>query len=151
MFSHDTIEFITKNKTFSTENVTFISIYKSCVIWLIANTIHNNSKINGYEESTWHVPDLYLFSFRYIHVQVQGTSCSRDAGTGTGTSTAKLVPRYRYRFKYLAPTLIRTLGTNFSKILSENHIFSFKKMHLKISSGKFCLGLNVLRTQTRTL
>ena len=43
--------------------------------------------------------------------------------------------------------LIRTLGTNFSEILSEIYIFSFKKIHLKMSSGKrrpFCLGLNVL-------
>ena len=43
--------------------------------------------------------------------------------------------------------LIRTLGTNFSEILSEIHIFSFKKMHLKMSSAKwrpFCHGLNVL-------
>ena len=42
--------------------------------------------------------------------------------------------------------LIRTLGTNFSEILSEFHTFSFKKMHLKMSSAKwrpFCLGLNV--------
>ena len=43
--------------------------------------------------------------------------------------------------------LIRTLGTNFSEILSAIHAFSFKKMHLKMSSAKwrpFCLGLNVL-------
>ena len=43
--------------------------------------------------------------------------------------------------------LIRTLGTNFSEILSEIHSFSFKKIPLKMSSGKwrpFCLGLNVL-------
>ena len=43
--------------------------------------------------------------------------------------------------------LIRTLGTNFSEILSEIRAFSFKKMHLKMSSVKwrpFCLGLNVL-------
>ena len=43
--------------------------------------------------------------------------------------------------------LIRSLGTNFSEILIEIHIFSFKKMHLKMWSGKwrpFCLGLNVL-------
>ena len=39
--------------------------------------------------------------------------------------------------------LIRTLGTNFSEILSEIHAFSFKKMHFKWSSGKwrpFCPG-----------
>ena len=44
--------------------------------------------------------------------------------------------------------LIGPLGTNFSEILIEIHAFSFKKMHLKMLSGKwrpFCLGLNVLR------
>ena len=43
--------------------------------------------------------------------------------------------------------LIGPLGTNFNEILIEIHTFSFKKMHLKMSSGKrrpFCLGLNVL-------
>ena len=46
--------------------------------------------------------------------------------------------------------LIRTLGKKFSEILSEISTFSFKKMHLKMSSGKWppsCLGLNVLRFQ----
>ena len=43
--------------------------------------------------------------------------------------------------------LIGLLGTNFSEILIEIHTFSFKKMHLKMSSAKwrpFCLSLNVL-------
>ena len=43
--------------------------------------------------------------------------------------------------------LIRPLGTNFSEILIEILIFSFKKMRLKVSSAKrrpFCLGLNGL-------
>ena len=43
--------------------------------------------------------------------------------------------------------LIGHLGTIFSKILIEIYTFSFKKMHLKMSSAKrrpFCLGLNVL-------
>ena len=38
------------------------------------------------------------------------------------------------------------LGTNFLEILIEIYIFSFKKMHLKMSSGNwqpFCIGLNV--------
>ena len=42
---------------------------------------------------------------------------------------------------------IRTLGTNFSEILSEIHWFSFKKTHLKMSSAKWRLsrlGLNEL-------
>ena len=43
--------------------------------------------------------------------------------------------------------LIGPLGTNFSGIFIEIHTFSFKKMHLKMSPGKWrptCLGLNVL-------
>ena len=43
--------------------------------------------------------------------------------------------------------LIEHLKTNFSEILIQIHIFSFKKMYLKLSSAKwwpFCLGLNVL-------
>ena len=45
--------------------------------------------------------------------------------------------------------LIGPLGTNFSEILIKIYTFSFKKRHLKMSSGKwraFCLGLNVLMT-----
>ena len=44
--------------------------------------------------------------------------------------------------------LIGRLGTNFSEILFAIHTFSFKKMHLKMSSAKwrlFRLGLNVLK------
>ena len=44
--------------------------------------------------------------------------------------------------------LIDPLETNFSEILIAIHKFSFKKMHLKMSSAKrrpFCLGLNVLK------
>ena len=43
--------------------------------------------------------------------------------------------------------LIGPLGTNFSEIFIEIHTFSFKKMHLKMSSAtwrQFFLGLNVL-------
>ena len=44
--------------------------------------------------------------------------------------------------------LIGPLGTNFNEILIEICIFSFKELHLKLSSGHwrpFCLDLNVLR------
>ena len=49
--------------------------------------------------------------------------------------------------------LIGPLGTNFSEILIEIYIFSFKKMHLKLLSGiwrPFCLGLNVLNISRTT-
>ena len=48
--------------------------------------------------------------------------------------------------------LIGPLGTNFSEIFIEILTFSYKKIHLKVSSVKrrpFCLGLNVLRSQPR--
>ena len=43
--------------------------------------------------------------------------------------------------------LTEPLGTNFSEILIEIYTFSFKKIHLKMSSGKwqpFCLGLYMI-------
>ena len=43
--------------------------------------------------------------------------------------------------------LIRPLGTNFSEHLIKIQTFSFKRMHLNVSSAKlrpFCLGLNEL-------
>ena len=43
--------------------------------------------------------------------------------------------------------IIGPFGTNFSEILIKSHTFSFKKMHLKMLSGKwrpFCLSLNVI-------
>ena len=43
--------------------------------------------------------------------------------------------------------LFRTFRTHFSEIVSKMHPFSFKKMHFKMSSGKWrpcCLGLNEL-------
>ena len=46
---------------------------------------------------------------------------------------------------------IGPLGTNFNEILIKIHTFSFKKIHLKMSSRKwqpFCLGLNVLNRWT---
>ena len=44
--------------------------------------------------------------------------------------------------------LIGSTGKNFNAIFIEIHTFSFTKIHLKMSSGKwrpFCLGLNVLK------
>ena len=44
--------------------------------------------------------------------------------------------------------LIEPLETNFSEILIEIQAFSFNKMHLKMSSGKWrpsCIGLNELK------
>ena len=50
--------------------------------------------------------------------------------------------------------LIRPLRTNFNETLIAIHTFSFKKMHLKMSSANrrpFCLGLNVLSHTDRSV
>ena len=49
--------------------------------------------------------------------------------------------------------LIGLSGTNFSEMFIKIHTFSFKKMHLKRSPGKwrpFCLSLNVLTSNTKS-
>ena len=47
--------------------------------------------------------------------------------------------------------LVRPLRTNFSEILIRKQTFSFKKMHLKMSSAKWRLGLNVLKSAAMVL
>ena len=58
-----------------------------------------------------------------------------------------------YTFTWPQPTVEPVwLGTNFNEILIEIHINSFKKIHLKMSSGKWrpsYLGLNMLNTSYR--
>ena len=65
-------------------------------------------------------------------------------GSDNGLSPGR---RQAITWTYAGILLIGPLGTNFSEMLIEIHTFSFKKIHLKMSSGKwrpFCLGLNVL-------
>ena len=66
-------------------------------------------------------------------------------GSGNGLSPGR---RQAITWTNVGILSIGPLGTNFSEMLIEIHTFSFKKIHLKMSSGKwrpFCLGLNVLR------
>ena len=65
-------------------------------------------------------------------------------GSNNGLSPGR---RQAIIWTYAGMLLISPLGTNFNEILIEIHTFSFKNIHLKMSSGKwppFCLGLNVL-------
>ena len=68
--------------------------------------------------------------------------------TNTGSDNSLLPGRRQAIIWTNAGTLlIGPLGTNFSEILIKIHTSSFKKMHLKMTSGKwrpFCLSLNVL-------
>ena len=65
-------------------------------------------------------------------------------GSGNGLSTDR---RQAMIWTNAGILIIRTLRIHFSEIFIKIHTFSFKKMHLKMSSVKwrpFCLGLNVL-------
>ena len=76
---------------------------------------------------------------RVTHICVSKlTIIGSDNGLSPGRRQAIIWTNARILF-------IRTLGTNFSKIIIKIHSFSFKKMHLKILSAKgrlFSLGLN---------
>ena len=78
---------------------------------------------------------------RVTHICVSKlTSVGSDNGLSPGRRQAIL-------WTSAGILLIGPLGRNFSENLIEIHIFSFKKMHLQMSSGKwrpFCLSLNEL-------
>ena len=79
----------------------------------------------------------------HICVSSDPTSIGSDNGLSPGRRQAII--------RTNAGILLKgSLGTSFSEILIEILLFSFKKMHLKVSSVKrrpFCLSLNVLTLQ----
>ena len=101
-------------------------------------------------EITWPVAAIKSLRFALLLLKHWGrvtlicTNRITNIGSDNGLSPGR---RQAIIWTNVGILLIRTLGTNFSEILSEMHTFSFKKMHLKMSSAKwrpFCLGLNVL-------
>ena len=74
------------------------------------------------------------------------TSINSDNGLSPGRGQAIIWTNAEY-------LLIRTCGTNFSEIISSIHKFSFKKMHLKMSTKwrQHGFSLNVLSVRNMTL
>ena len=121
----------------------------------ITTIIHRNSSsgISGplctmHESGAWmsnYIPHYHTDALthwgRVTHICVsKSTIIGSDNGLSPGQRQAII-------WTNAGILLIRTLGTNFSEILIEITTFSFKKMHLKVSSEKrrpFCLGHNVL-------
>ena len=96
-------------------------------VWLIYNYGHNTHILTHWG--------------RVTHIYVSELTIT---GSDNGLSPGR---RQAIFWTNAGILLIRTLGANFSEILSAIHAFSFTKMHLKMSSAKwrqFCLGLNVL-------
>ena len=89
----------------------------------------------------FHITAKHILSHWMTHICVSKlTIIGSDNGLLPGRCQAII-------WTYTGILLIGPLGTNFNEILIKIHIFSFKKMHLKMSSGKwrpFCLGLNML-------
>ena len=89
----------------------------------------------------WEVMKSLTHWGRVTHICVSNLT---TIGSGNGLSPGRRQAITRTNAGIL---LIGPLGTNFGEILVEIPTFSFKKMHLKVSSAKwrpFCLGLNVL-------
>ena len=105
-------------------------------------------------------PHVWNFTLKYIPQLVDAMLCSdlTHWGRVTHICVVKLIrigsdnglsPRRRQAIIWTNAgiLLIWPLGTNFSENLIGIQTFSFKKMHLKMSSAKwrpFCLDLNVL-------
>ena len=122
----------------------------SSYIWNECNLMARKSKLLGniiltlgniiftsVGQFCWHFPILYLVSLlthwgRVTHICVSDlTSIGSDNGLSPGRRQAII----RTNAGIL---LIRPLGTNFSEILIGIQTFSSKKIHLKMSSAKWC-------------
>ena len=89
------------------------------------------------------VPVLLTHRGRVTHICIGNLAI---IGSDNGLSPGR---RQAITWTNVGILLIGPLGTNFSEIIIEINTFSFKKIHLKMSSGKWrpvCLGLNVLKT-----
>ena len=111
----------------------------------------------------WHICVSKFVAFEYIFVQRLFIKATGHSLTHWGRATHicvseiiiigsdnGLLPGRRQAIIWtnVGILLIGPLGINFSEILIEISTFSFKKMHLEMSSAKwrlFRLGLNVLR------
>ena len=87
-------------------------------------------------------PDAFLTHWgRMTHICISNqTIIGSDNGLSPGRRQAII-------WTNAGILLFGTLGTNFSEILIGIQIFSYKKIHLKMSAKwlSFCLGLNVLK------
>ena len=99
-----------------------------------------------YDCARSHRPFCLTYWSRVTHICVNNlTIIGSDNGLSPGRRQAII-------WTNAAILLIRNLVTNLSEILSKMHIFSSKKMHLKMSSAKWrqmYLGLNVLKWPPR--
>ena len=97
--------------------------------------------------SLWQIQEIWTNKIAYLTHWVTHVCVGKLTNIGSDNG---LLPGWHQAITWtnVGILLIGPLGTNFSEMFIEIHTFSFKKIHLKMSSGKcrpFCLGLNVLR------
>ena len=113
-----------------------MSSYSVTISWL------NDAEWSIYM-SQWNRPSMFQITHwgRVTHICVSKLTI---IGSDNGLSPDR---RQAIIWTNAGLLLIGPLGTNLIEILIEIRTFSFKKMHLKVSSAKrqpFCLGLNVI-------
>ena len=137
--------FISKLAAFSKIILLFFSFIRKtwidfCAIFWTTHKIFNTlgPKQNGCNFFRWTLLKLWKVSLsfhlthwgRVMHICVSKlTIIGSDNGSSPGRRQAIISTN-------AGILLIEPLGTNFSEILSEIQTFSFKKMHLKMSSAK---------------
>ena len=103
--------------------------------------MYNLTKTNLMSSSCVVIPKASILERRVTHICVTKlTSIGSDNGLSPGRRQAII-------WTSDGILLIGSLRTNFNEIIIKIYTFSYKKMHLKMSSRKwrsFCLGLNVL-------
>ena len=123
-----------------------IPIYASRSRWVSSTTKKGSSRNKCYFKTyldKWnHLHDFNSLSPSDAYIFVSKlTIIGSDNGLSPGM-------RHAMVWTNTGILLIGSLGTNFSEILTEINTFSFRKIHLQMSSGiwrPFCLGPNVLK------
>ena len=138
------IDILTLNKMADILQIIFsnaVSSVKVCIFWFKFHRSLIKQQANA-DPVHWHIYASLTHWGRVMHICIiKLTTIGSDNGLLPGRRQAII-------WTNAGIVLIGPLGTNFIETLIEMHTFSLKKMHLKMSSGKwrpFCLGLNVLR------
>ena len=125
-------------------NLNFFRIYELVLMVARIFTLFSTSFLQNIYTSISGSPLPYLLLTHWGRVTHICVSNLTIIGSDNGLSPGR---RQAIIWTNAGISLIQTLGTNFNEILRGIYTFSFKKMHLKMSSRKrrpSCLGLNVL-------
>ena len=119
-----------------------IYIYIYICVCISTHPLIRPSEMRIWIDVCWQTIQIFTYRGRVMHICVSNlTIIGSDNGLSSGRRQAII-------WTNAGILLIGPLGTNFGAILIEIETFSFRKMHMNMSSVKrrpFCLGRNVLR------